>query len=374
MQSGKEAIIERRDYLDFLASNASKNTALLGRKKSGKTLILKQYIKKLGKESLPVYIDLEKISLTPENFSIEFIGNILYNFIGKKTAEYKNFLSLENLKKIIPSVKSDKCSEILNSVENELLKIKPGQKFLVESAFKFANALAEEKNKKIVICLDNFENILDLNNFSQINDIISLINFENKDVKYIITSSLINQFKDLKNFEIIEIKNLDKKESALLIEKTVGKTEKKIINEIHELSKGHPLVLKSIASRYKETKNVRKAFLTELLCKEGLIYSYCKNSLSFYLNLARGQSLLKNILKIIAEKELRLSEIALELYRSAPITKAMLERLISVDLIAKKDSRFYFDDKILQLWVKLTSNGYDFDFIPEDKDLEEIQI
>ena len=240
MQSGKEAIIERRDYLDFLASNASKNTALLGRKKSGKTLILKQYIKKLGKESLPVYIDLEKISLTPENFSIEFIGNILYNFIGKKTAEYKNFLSLENLKKIIPSVKSDKCSEILNSVENELLKIKPGQKFLVESAFKFANALAEEKNKKIVICLDNFENILDLNNFSQINDIISLINFESKDVRYIIASSLTNQFKDLKNFEIIEIKNLDKKESALLIEKTVGKTEKKIINEIHELSKGHP--------------------------------------------------------------------------------------------------------------------------------------
>ena len=254
------------------------------------------------------------------------------------------------------------------------MKIKPSQKFLVESAFKFAETLAADKNKKITICLDNFENILDLNNFSQIKNIISLMNFENKDVRYIITSSLISQFKDLKNFEIIEIKNLDKKESALLIEKIIGKTDKKAVDEIYEFSKGHPLVLKSIASRYKETKDAKKSFLTELLCKESITYNYCKNSLSFYLNLARGQSLLKNILKIIAKKELRLSEIALELHRSAPITKAMLERLISVDLISKKDSRFYFDDKILQHWVKLTQDGYDFDFIPEDKTLEEIQL
>ena len=52
----------------------------------------------------------------------------------------------------------------------------------------------------------------------------------------------------------------------------------------------------------------------------------------------------------------------------------MIERLIDVDLILKKDSKFYFDDSILQLWLKLTANGYEFDFVPEDKFLEEIDV
>lgn len=368
----KKGFVERKYYLDLLAKNTGKNVALLGSRKSGKTLILKNHLEKLDKKYLKVYIDLEKLSLTPESFSIEFIGNIIFNYLDKNISEYKNFLNLEYLIKNSKLLKNEKLSEIIKNIENELEKIKPNQRFLVENAFNFAGVLA--KDKKIVICLDNFENILDLNNFSQIKDIISFINLENQNLNYIITSSLINKFKNLENFEIIKLNNLDKKEAFVLVEKIIGKVDKKVFDKIYGLSNGHPLVLKSISLRYKEINNVRKAFLLELLCKEGLIYNYCKESLSFYLNLARGQSLLKNILRVVSQNELRLSEIAREIYRSAPITKAMIERLIEVDLIFKKDSRFYFSDSILQLWLKLTSQGYDFDFIPTDKELEDIEL
>ena len=80
----------------------------------------------------------------------------------------------------------------------------------------------------------------------------------------------------------------------------------------------------------------------------------------------------KIILKVIAsEKELRLSEIARKIYRSAPVTKSLLERLISADIIYRKDNRFYFYDTILKLWLKLTSQGYEFDEM-EEKDFNEM--
>ena len=40
--------------------------------------------------------------------------------------------------------------------------------------------------------------------------------------------------------------------------------------------------------------------------------------------------------------------------------------------IYKKDNKFYFSDNVLRLWVKMTSQGYDFDDIPDDKMLDEV--
>ena len=54
------------------------------------------------------------------------------------------------------------------------------------------------------------------------------------------------------------------------------------------------------------------------------------------------------------------------------MTKSIIERLMDVDIIYKKDSKFYFSDNVLRLWVKLTSQGYEFDDVPEDKMLDEV--
>ena len=101
---GKEAI-RREYYMNLLDSNTSsfkkgkaKNIAFLGPRKCGKTSIVKEHIKN-AKDVVPVYIDFGKISLNPENFSIEFIGNIMFHFLKKQQKEYKNFLHLSNLVK-----------------------------------------------------------------------------------------------------------------------------------------------------------------------------------------------------------------------------------------------------------------------------------
>ncbi|MBI2659954.1 ATP-binding protein [Candidatus Woesearchaeota archaeon] len=373
----KEELIGRGYYLDLLDKNttsfnkgAGKGIALLGSRKSGKTSIVKEHLKN-AKDVVPVYINLERISLNPENFSIEFVGNIIFNFLKRPLSEYKKFLLLENLLKLEEEISKNAFS-LIKTIENELLKIKPDQRLLAEIAFKFAETLGKDTNKKFLIALDNFENLLDLNNFSQIKDILPMINFGSQYASYIATSSLVKRSLHLlKKLDCYEIKNLEKKEAIELIESLIGKNEK-AAQEIFDLSNGHPLVSILISKRYKETKDVKKAFLIELLQKENSIYNYCNDSLNYYYNMARGQTLLKAILRVIANEELRLSEIAKRIYRSAPVTKSILERLIEVDIIHKKDNKFYFADNVLRLWLKLTSHGYEFDNIPDDKILSEI--
>jgi len=232
--------------------------------------------------------------------------------------------------------------------------------------------LGKDSNKKFLIVLDNFENLLDLNNFSQIKDVLSIISFEAENASYIATSSAIRQsLALLKKFECYEIKNLDRKESFELTESIIGKNDK-ANEEIFRLSSGHPLISILISNKYKEIKDVKRAFLIELLTKDSAIYSYCNDSYNYYYSRARGQTLLKTILKVIANEELRLSEIAKKIYRSAPVTKSIIERLMEADVICKKGNKFCFADNVLGLWLKLISRGYEFDELPDDKMLDEV--
>ena len=393
MSGKKEVVVRRNYYMDLLDRNTNsfksgkgKNIALLGSRKSGKTLIVKEHLKN-AKDVVPIYIDLGKINLNPENFSVEFAGNVAFHFLKKPLSQYKKFLSLKHLSQIKNEISKNAFS-LIKTIENELLKIKPDQRLLVESAFSFAEALARENRKKFLIVLDNIENLFDLNNFSQIKDILSIINFDPGNVNYIATSSAIKEcLAALKKFECYEIKNLDKKESSELIKKIIGDNEK-AEEEIYNFSKGHPFIIQLLSNKYigiksyrnkvsGELKNqgflsdVKKSFLIELLQKNNPIYSYCSDSLNYYYNRARGQTLLKTILKVIANEELRLSDIAKRIYRSAPVTKSILERLMEVDVIYKKEKKFFFSDDVLRLWLKLTSQGYEFDDIPDDKILDE---
>ncbi|HLG24484.1 MAG TPA: hypothetical protein VI564_06160 [Candidatus Nanoarchaeia archaeon] len=373
----KRGLAGREYYIDLLDKNTNsfrkgegKNIALLGPRRCGKTSILKHHAQNSG-EIISVYIDVEKISLNPENFAVEFVWNIIQSSVKKTFSESEGIGFLEKIKKHEAELGKNSFS-LIKTIENELLKIKPDQRLLVKSAFDFANVFGTEKNKKILLLLDNFENIFDLNNFSQVKDAISLIDYGAKYVRYVVASSAVREcISLLKNFECFEIKNLEKSKCVELIESIIGNANRKACEEIFSFSKGHPFVAVSIAKRFLETKDAKKAFLVELLVKDSPVYNYCSESYNYYYNRARGQTLLKTILKVVASEELRLSEIAKKIYRSAPVTKAILERLIDADIIHKKDNKFYFGDDVLRVWVKLTSDGYDFIDSIDDKILEE---
>ena len=349
----REALDLVDNTISSLKKGLGKNIAFLGYRKTGKTLLLRQFTSCTEKEVNPVYIDLNRISLSPENFSLEFISNIMFWFLGKLFSEYQQYFNFDFLLKKIDSLNNDELKRLLKVIENELQKIKPDQKLIVTSAFNFLEEIS--KKKKVILCLDNFENILDLNNFTQIKDILSLINFENKNISFVIASSAVFQLKKLlKNFEIIEIKNFDKAESESLINKYSIKN-KKDIDEIYSLTLGNPYLIKCLCERLKQVKDVKKAFSIEL-SKEN-IYRYCEETYDYSLNRARGQTLLRAVLKVLASMhQASLTEISKKIYRSAPVTKSLLERLIEVDLISKTDKKFSFNDPILEQWINLIFN------------------
>jgi len=345
----KKLFTGRKYYLELLKKE--KKIILTGLRNIGKTAILKEFIS--GKKEV-VYLDLEKLSLTPENFAVEVIGNVAFCLKGLK--DYSKFMDIEYLF----SIKDDfEKGELIAKVHNELQKIKPDHKLLVESALQFANQC------KIVV-IDEFWKILDLENFAQIKDIISLFK-ENlsDDVSYVLSGSAVALTKEINkklDFKLEEVSGFDLDETIEFIKKIVKVDN---IKKLFNLTSGVPLYVYAVANRYKEIKNVEKAFVIEALSKTGLIRNSIKISLNDSLNRARGKTLLWSILKVLAKGSLRLSEVSRAIYRSSAVTNNLLNRLLLVDLIEKKDGKFEFSDQVMQYYV--AKIAFEFELIADKK-------
>ena len=368
--------VSRSFYLEKLSEYAKrgKNTAIVGPKKSGKTFLARELVQRLGKEGmLPVYMGLNRTSTPPENFSIELVGGISFWFLGAISSDFVKFQTIEHLLSIKEKL-GKSAADIVDFLGNELQKIKPDQKLMLKKSFSFAEEISKKSGKKIILVLDDFENIFDLNNFNQIKDVLPLVDFKSKNVNYIVASSsstlLRNSLKNL-NFEFEEMQYFNSEESEKLIEKTIGKVDKKISDEIFSFSHGIPVLVKSISMRYKEVNNVKKAFLIELSCRNSDSYHYLESSLNDFLYRARGEAMPKTVVKILAfSKNPRLTEISRKLYRSAPVTKSILERILLVDMIVKTDNKYSFANPVLKEWLKLYYSGFEFDEVPSDEILK----
>jgi len=74
-----------------LQQQRRKHLALLGLRRIGKTLILKEFILRWLQRPtppgappvIPVYLDLKRLGLSPESFAVEYIGAVLYLVSGE---------------------------------------------------------------------------------------------------------------------------------------------------------------------------------------------------------------------------------------------------------------------------------------------------
>ncbi len=368
----------RDSSIKHIADSISKNScsAVLAPAGLGRTSLLRH----IAAENGYLYIDLRKLSLTPESFAVDFIGSLCFlNFAGTPS-EIKDYQTIGQLKDL---KLGKKCGEMIGTVENELQKIKPDQQLLLKTAFAFAEELSTQGENKKVIILNNFEELLKLNNFSQVKDVMPLFfgtTGKNMNCRFIVASSAVQAMEDvLKQHtkEVFVLPPLSLKETSGLFVKLCGKTDERILREVHALSAGIPLVVKSVAERFrdertsdtqKDVKLVRHILISDLVTTTSSSYSYCSRLFTDSLNRARGESLLKAILKVVSQNEpLRLTEVARRIYRSGPVTKSLLERLVEVDLVVRKDCTFDFANPVLKLWCRLMFSGVEFSETPDEK-------
>ncbi|MFC1800667.1 hypothetical protein ACFLYT_01285 [Nanoarchaeota archaeon] len=154
-----------------------------------------------------------------------------------------------------------------------------------------------------------------------------------------------------------------------------GLSVKDVGEEMHHYTSGLPLYVNAVKERMKAKFTLREAFLIETLFKGGVVYNACRYKLDSSLGRARGKALLFSILKILCKSNgLRLNEISKLLYRSSAVTKNLLERLISVDLVVKEGNLYSFSDSVLRFWFKSFVDEVEFDFVPDKNTLKKIEV
>ncbi|MBW2965200.1 hypothetical protein KY363_07115 [Candidatus Woesearchaeota archaeon] len=375
--------VGRDSILSQLEQSVSKKriTAVLAPSGFGRSALLKQF----GKKHDALYLDLRKLSLSPESFAVEFMGTVCFLMLGKKAGTLHEFLSVDRMK----TLKLGKaCADIISTVDNELQKIKPSQELIVSSALRFADEMCSETKKPRAILLNNFEEILKLNNFSGINDVLDIffgIATKNRSTGFILASSAVqlvrNSLKS-RQVDVAELPAFSLEETRELFEAVAGKSDERIIKEVYQSSAGIPTIVRRIALRFREEKKadtqksialIRHILISDLATTTSHSYVYCSRLLADSLNRARGETLLKAILKAVSQnRPLRLTEIARMIYRSGPVTKSLLERLVEVDLIRKTDNTFDFSNPVLKEWCRLMFTGIEFSEIPDEQVLVEI--
>lgn len=380
----------RNSYLDRLEkASKSGSAAILAQSGFGRTSLLRQLAKKQG----CLYIDLGRLSITPESFAVDFIGTVCFLELSDDPAELPGYQSMEKLRQL---KLSKRCRDIISAVDNELQKIRPDQELLIRSAFSFPEEFASGNDKqehgrkqhktRSKIILDNCEELLKLNNFSQVRDAFGLF-FDSIErggsCSFILSSSNVNSMKSvLKKFtpEVLEMSSLSLEETKELFGRIAGSVDDRIVDEVHALSRGMPLVVRCIAERFGQEKTgrvqddiglVRYILLSELACRQSQLYCYCSSLFNDSLGRARGEALLKTILKVMSRnRPLRLTEIARLIYRSGPVTKSLLERLVEVDLISREGNMMDFANPVLKQWCRLFFSGTVFSEVPDEKALE----
>lgn len=363
-----EHLIERTFFLEVLSKHISHSHLLiLGNRKIGKTTVARQFLKKQDSYAT-IFVDLNHISITPEHFAVEFIGTCLFHYLNKSPLESKEFLVLSRIKEEAIQISKELGSSV-NTIENELEKIRPNQQLLIETAFSFLNQLSQAANKKVLVVLDDVEHLLLLNNYPQIRDVRRFLKVDDKKVRLIATSAAKTDAKKFLNrFEPLELHSFEESETERLLNQ-LTKRGKQLAKEVHVLSNGNPFIISQLARHFSPTKSIKQVFVAQLLDKDSALYHHCAQSMEYYTSRARGQTLSKAVLTLVAQEELRLSDLARKVYRSAPVTKSLLERLIAVDVITKEGNHFVFQDEILGLWLKLVSQRLD---VLSEKDIAEV--
>ena len=341
--------IKRDYYVDHLLKKSDSNTLITGQQYIGKSTIAKRALAKLtGK--IGVYVDLEKISLVPEHFSVAFIETDAGYYLKKEIGLEECGLN-------------DGTKEIIAKVKNELEKIKPNHNLLLQLAFSYSEELSKLAKKKVFIVIDEFWRLLDLNNFDQIKDILEIFSkyaLANKNTNYALVGSavwLMNKINKSLGLEVMEVKALGLRESGS--------------DDVHYYSQGLILYVEVLRG----SKNVREKFIGECLTKNKIIYNACRSKLDEALSRARGKALLFGILKILCSSNgMRLNEISRKLYRSAAVTKSLITRLVEVDLVVQDGRLFRFNDPILKFWFRNFVQGNEFENEPDKNTMKKIEV
>jgi hypothetical protein len=391
---------------DLLIQGIRKHLALSGFRRVGKTVILKEFLRRHlleAKGSVGVaYVDLPRLAFTPEAFATQYIGSILY-WLVERDADAKIERYYDPAFQLIAAGRwnNQVLSDYLYTFNQELQKERPDQHLLLEMAFNWPETWAQATGRYVLLMLDEFPDILALNNYPQIESIMALfravLQGESR-VCYVVAGSMLSLMERLflaadsplfVHFQLETVGPFSRDDSYDLARKRLSPLDPapspEVLSIVYQVTRGHPFYIYATTMRMLEMASLlhkplnpqtaQEAFVLETLGSTGRIYNLCRYELEISLQRARGETMPQAVLRVLAAKPegSTLTEVARALKRPTGAIRQVLNWLIEVDLVQQQaDKTYLFRDPVLQLWVAYYYAGLELTGMPRQRVLDQL--
>ncbi len=381
-----EFLIDRKDIVDKLVTdlsnlNIQSSFALIGYRRVGKTSILGKVKEVLEKNGfIVIYFDVKERMADPQSFLTDLEKEILdeyKNHIGRfqrtkiKLSEAKNLLI-------------DKISEVVSYVDEVGVEISPDGTITPKihfgeekdqkkhnyasqfrSVFKTADVVAEKSGKRVILMLDEFQDLVKLNNFAGITDIVSLyrgVLQTRGNVAHVVSGSKVHMLRNMldcedsplyQHFIVEDVKDLETVYAQELFStvfqkrnpdnKLGGQELGEQSLEAVKIVGGNPFYLTVMAQHWDGKAPLLKIFDELISPSAGTLYIYTNYVLAEDLNSAKGGPLLKKIVKEMAKVDnpIEASELARRVHKTQNYIQFYLEQLVKFDVIRLADRGLY---------------------------------
>jgi len=382
--------------------------ALFGTRRIGKSLLLKEFVARTLERHepvLPVYLDLEGQCSSAEGLATAYIGTICYWYLTRGKTSPWDYLDPAALPGLVAG-KSSVAERVVRRLLQERQALRPDRQQLLRLAFSFPQDLAQEAGIKIIMILDEFQELQYLQNLPDTRNLLALFRSFTQsqgDVAYFLAGSAVSVMHNLMadpaspffvQFTQIPLGSFRPDDTAALLEKLLpglkaeaGRDE--VVDEVHFLTQGHPFYITVIGERLSlltpahplDRDAVRRAFIVETLSRAGRIYGFCRYVYDLSLQKARGYTALKAVLDLLAmEDGLTAAQVARRLRVSHAAASEYLRWLVEVDLLIavtegggqKPRKRYFYRDPVLRYWVAMVTRGIEVPPATPPMDLPEL--
>lgn len=390
---------------DLLGQGVRKHLALSGFRRVGKTVVLKEFLRRNlqpggASDCRLAYMDLPRLTLTPEGFAVQYVGYLLYWMLGDFRQRVETFFDAPAQLAAAGQMGAAFAEHIVR-LHQELQKEKPDQHLLLELAFKTPEVYAQASGQRVMLILDEFPEILALDNYPQIHDVLALFRAvlqAQSRVVYVVAGSMIGlmerifldatsplfvhfQLETIGPFGREDCDALARKRFSMLADPVPGE----VLAAVYQVTRGHPFYIYATAMRVIENVSllhkpmspatVQEAFTLETLGSTGRIYNLCRYVLEQSLQGVRGETMPQAVLQVLAQEPagMTLTEIAARLKRPSGAIRQVLTWLANVDLVEQREDKTYgYRDPVLQVWVAYYYSGLQLTGMPSQKVLSNL--
>lgn len=390
-----EKLVDREEIVKKLVDNLSNpdiNTsyALLGYRRIGKSSILLKAKEELEKKGLiVVYYDVKERLSDPESFLVDLQTEILQAYGKHLGLMSKLAMKASETRKLA----FRKISEIISAVDEIGLEIspegsitpklhlrekeKPDYAKLFRSVFKTANTISQKSERRVIIVLDEFQDITSLNEYKgfggKILDLYRGVLQTRENVSHVISGSRVHMLQEIledsssplfQHFIPLMVGPMKADDAARLFSTIV---EQKRLNlskdEVMKASSkavslvgGHPYYTIMLAEVWDGKISLEEAYDHLLSAPNGTLYIYTNYVLAEDLGKAKGGPLLKKVVRTIAQATvgrdkpttIEASEIARKVSKTQNYLEFYLEQLTKFDIIRKVGRGTYeMADKVI---------------------------